>query len=50
MSIVLAAGQHGPGDASQFVGDSDNDFVARSTLRQPMYLLPESAAVILDAK
>jgi len=27
--IVFAAGQHGPGHASQLVGNRDNDFVAR---------------------
>ena len=50
MSIVFAAGQHGPGDASQFVGDGDHDFVARSTLGQPVHPLPESSSVVLDAK
>jgi len=47
---VFAAGQYGPGDASQFVGDSYDDFVARGTLSQSVHLLPESPAVVLDAK
>ena len=50
MSIVLAAGQHGPGDARQFVGNGYHGFVARSTLGQSVYPLPESPAVVLDAK
>jgi hypothetical protein len=50
MSIVLAAGQHGPGDARQFVGNGYHDFVARSTLGQSVYPLPESSGVVLDAK
>src|SRR5437763_1917040 len=50
MSIVLAAGQHGPGDARQFVGNGYHDFVARSTLGQSVYPLPEPPAVVLDAK
>jgi hypothetical protein len=49
MSILLAAGQHSPGHASQLVGDRDHDFIARSTLSQPMHPLPESG-VVLDAK
>ena len=48
--IVFAAGQHGPGNASQFVADGDDDFVARCTLSQPMHPLPESSGVVLDAK
>jgi hypothetical protein len=36
--------------ASQFVGDRDHDLVARSTLGEPVYPLPESSAVVLDAK
>src|SRR5579864_3406366 len=50
MSIVSAAGQHGPGDARQFVGDGDNHFVARSSLTQPVHPLPQSCGVVLDAK
>jgi hypothetical protein len=50
MSIVFAARQHGPGDARQFVGDCDHNFVARSTLRQPVHPLPEPSGVVLDAK
>jgi hypothetical protein len=34
MTIVPAAGQHGPGDARQFVGDRHHDLGARSTLTQ----------------
>src|SRR6201993_1212449 len=50
MPVVFTAGQHSPGDAGQFVGDRDHDFVARSTLSQPVHPLPESSAVVLDAK
>jgi hypothetical protein len=50
MSIVFAAGQHGPGHARQFVGDGDHDLVARSPLTQSVYPLPESSAVVLDTK
>jgi transposase len=50
MPVVFTAGQHGPGDASQFVGDRDHDLVARSTLGEPVYPLPESSAVVFDAK
>src|SRR4029077_5867066 len=50
MSIVLAAGQHGPGDARQFISDRHYDFVVWSTLRQPPHPLPESSGVVLDAK
>ncbi len=50
MSIVLAAGQHGPGDARQFVGNCYHDFVAWSTLGKSVYPLPESSGVVLDAK
>src|ERR1700752_997725 len=50
MSIVLAAGQHGPGHARQFVGNCYHDFVARSTLGKSVYPLPESSGVVLDAK
>ena len=50
MSIVSAAGQHGPGDTRQFVGDRHYDLVAWSTLRQSMHPLPESSGVVLDAE
>ena len=50
MSIVLAAGQHGPGDARQFISDRHYDFVVWSTLRQPPHPLPESSGIVLDAK
>ena len=50
MSIVFAAGQHGPGDARQFVGNCYHDFVARSTLGQSVHPLPQSSSVVLDAK
>jgi hypothetical protein len=32
MLVIPTSGQHGPGDASQFVGDRDHDFVAWSPL------------------
>ena len=48
--IVFVARQHGPGNASQFVGDRDNDLVARSTLSESVHPLPESSGVVLDAK
>jgi hypothetical protein len=47
---TFAAGQHGPGDASQFVSDGNHDFVAASTLRQSVHPLTESSAVVFDAK
>src|SRR5689334_10469545 len=50
MAIVFAAGQHGPGDARQFVGDGDNHFVAWSSLTQPVHPLSQSRSVVLDAK
>src|ERR1019366_6824815 len=50
MSILFTAGQHSPGHASQLVRDRDHDFVARSTLSQPMHPLPESSCVVLNAK
>jgi hypothetical protein len=50
MAIVPAAGQHRPGDASQFVGDGDHHFVAWSSLTQPMHPLSQSRRVVLDAK
>ncbi len=50
MAILFTAGQHSPGHASQLVGDRDHDFVARSTLSQPMHPLPESSCVVLNAK
>jgi len=50
MSILFAAGQHSPGHASQLVRDRDHDFVARSTLSQPVHPLPESSGVVLNAK
>src|SRR5579872_447805 len=50
MSIVFAAGQHGPGDARQFISDRHYDFVVWSTLRQPPHPLPESSGVVLDAE
>src|SRR5215470_18935220 len=50
MSVVAAAGQHGPGDARQFVGDRHHDLVAWSTLRQPPHPLPESSSVVLHAE
>jgi hypothetical protein len=37
-------------DASQFVSDCDNIFVARSTLGNPAHPLPEPSGVALDAK
>lgn len=49
MAIVFAAGQHGPGDARQFVGDGDNHFVAWSSLTQPVNPLSQSRSVVLDA-
>jgi len=50
MSIVSAAGQHGPGDARQFISDRHYDFVVWSTLRQPPHPLAKSSGVVLDAK
>src|SRR5262249_46451544 len=47
---VFAAGHYSPGDASQFVGNGDHDFVTRCTLRKPVYPLPEPSGVVLDAK
>ena len=47
---MFPAGQHGPGHASQFVGDRDYDFVARGTLSHPMHPLSESSGIVLDAK
>ncbi len=43
MSLVFTAGQHGPGDASQLVGDDYDDLVAWSTLGEPVHPLPESS-------
>src|SRR5215469_8378732 len=50
MSIVFAAGQHRPGDASQLVGDGYDDFVAWSRLCEPMHPLSKSSRIVLDAK
>src|SRR5206468_6869254 len=50
MLIIFAAGQHGPGDASQFVGDCDHYFVTWCPLGKPVHLPPETSGVILDAK
>ena len=50
MSIVFTAGQHGPGDARQFVGNCYHDFVARSTLGKSMHPLSEPSGVVLHAK
>jgi hypothetical protein len=50
MSIIFSAGQNGPGDARQFVGNGYHDFVARSTLGKSMHPLPEPSGVVLDAK
>src|SRR5262249_28479179 len=50
MSIFTAAGQHGPGDAGQFVGDRHYDLVPRSTLTQPVHPLSKSCSVVLDTK
>jgi hypothetical protein len=50
MSIIFATAQHGPGHASQFVGDRNHDLIARSTLREPAYPLPESPGVVLHAQ
>src|SRR5215468_2325410 len=50
MSIRFATRQHGPGHASEFISDSDDDLVARCTLRKPVHPLPESSGVVLDAK
>src|SRR5271157_1861246 len=48
--IVLAAGQHSPGDASQLVGDRDHDLITRRPLGEPVHPLPESSCVVLDAQ
>jgi hypothetical protein len=48
--ILFAAGQHGPGHASELVGDGDHHFVARCTLGQPTKPLPESSGIVFDAK
>jgi hypothetical protein len=50
MLIIFAAGQHGPGDASQFIGDCDHYFVTWCPLGKPVHPLPETSGVILDAK
>src|ERR1700758_34326 len=50
MSIVLAAGQHGPGDARQLISDRHYNLVVWTPLRKPMHPLPESSGVVLDAK
>src|SRR4029077_7994435 len=47
VSILLAAGQHSPGHASQLVRDRDHNFVARSTLSQPMHPLRIGEALAL---
>ena len=48
--MVLAAGQHGPGDACQFIGDCHHALVVGSTLRQPPLPLPKSCSVVLHAE
>src|ERR1700746_2830857 len=50
MSIVLAAGQHGPGDARPFVGNCDHDLITRGKLRQSLHPPPESSGVVLHTK
>ena len=50
MSVLLATRQHGPGHTSEFVSDSDDDFVAWCTLRKPVHPLPESSGIVLDSK
>jgi hypothetical protein len=50
MAMVLAAGQHGPGDARQFISDRHYKFIVWNTLRQPPHPLPESPGVVLNAK
>src|SRR5690349_2474322 len=50
MSIGFVTRQHGPGHASEFVRDRDDDFVAWCTLRKPVHPLPESPGVVLDPK
>src|SRR5439155_21249113 len=50
MVIIFPARQHGPGNASQFVGDGYDDFVARCPLSKSVHPLPEPSGVILDAK
>jgi hypothetical protein len=39
MSIVSAAGQHGPGDAGYLLAMGDDHFVAWSSLIQPVHPL-----------
>src|SRR5215470_11680718 len=50
MSVVSAAGQYGPCNPRQFVGDRHYDLVAGSTLCQSMHPLPEPSGVVLDTK
>src|SRR5208282_1277029 len=50
MSIVSAAGQHGPGDTRQFIRNRHHHLIAWSTLGQPLYPLPESSGVVFHAK
>ena len=50
MSVLVAAGQHGPGDSSKLISDCNHDFVARCTLAELVYPLPEACSVVLYAQ
>src|ERR1700733_4938072 len=49
MLIPLATEQHRPGNACEFVGDGDDDLVARGSGFELMHPLSEAAGVVLDA-
>src|ERR1700683_3694864 len=49
MLIPLATKQHRPGNACEFVGDGDDDLVARGSGFELMHPLSEAAGVVLDA-
>lgn len=48
-AIILAAGQHSPGDARQLVGDGDDHFAARVHVEQAGAPIPEPSGGVLDA-
>ena len=47
-AIILPFGQHRPGDACQFVGDSDNHFVAGRPQFELTRPLSESPGIVLN--
>ncbi len=49
MFIPLATKQHCPGNACEFVGDGDDDLVARGSGFELMHPSSEAAGVVLDA-